>query len=73
MRKPKTPRRSRLIRKWDGTLVAATETHTEAAPAVDTETPARPSHTPRHPELFFEMNQEDELTGTFDDQRTTTP
>ncbi len=66
MRKTKTPRRSRLIRKWDGTPVAVTETQNEATSDVKSEAPAKPSHTLAHPELFFEMNHEDEFTDTLD-------
>lgn len=66
MRKTKTPHRSRLIRKWDGTPVAETETQTAATPDVEPEAPAKPRHTLAHPELFFEMNREDELTDTLD-------
>jgi hypothetical protein len=66
MRKTKTPRRSRLIRKWDGTPVGSTEPETSAIPDVESEVRSRPSHTLQHPELFFEMNPEDELTDTLD-------
>lgn len=66
MRKTKTSQRSRLIRKWDGSPVGEAET----PPAAEAETQAapqsHPSHTLNHPELFFEMNREDELSDTLE-------
>lgn len=66
MRKSKTPRRSRLIRKWDGTPVGEAELQSTAQPELEATLPPQPSHTQLHPELFFEMNPEDEFSDTLE-------
>lgn len=66
MRKTKTPHRSRLIRKWDGTPVGEAEPPQTAQTEVQSTPPSRPSHTLTHPELFFEMNHEDEFSDTLE-------
>jgi hypothetical protein len=66
MRKTKTPQRSRLIRKWDGTPVGEAEPQPTAQTEAQTTPPSRASHTLNHPELFFEMHHEDELSDTLE-------
>ncbi len=67
MHKPKPPRRSRLIRKWDGTPVVESEATTES-PATNiarsTQSVVDQPETPG--DLAFEFEREDELSGTFE-------
>ena len=67
MRKPKPPRRPRLIRKWDGTPVNATDASGQPIP------PEEPglSHGMSHSmtsgrEVTSEIEREEELTDTFE-------
>jgi len=67
MHKPKTPRHSRLIRKWDGTPVAESDAAverpaTEIAPA--SQSPVDQTQMQR--ELVFDFEREDELSDTLD-------
>ena len=64
MRKTKTPRRSRIIRKWDGTPVAENEPVDQGPTASDASTGIAQGNGPahRHDELSIDFNQEDELT-----------
>ncbi len=66
MRKTKTARHSRIIRKWDGTPIADAP-ETQHGP-VETVTPAMPT-APRREELIFEFDHEGELSDSLDVER----
>lgn len=64
MTKPKGPRRSRLIRKWDGTPVQPEEATTASTTEKGSAAPLapQPQRTEERDELGFDFEHEDELT-----------
>ena len=67
MRKTKSPRRSRLIRKWDGTLVNETDATGQPDPIDAAELSPRELHSITADRgLNFDSERGDELTDTLE-------
>lgn len=64
MPKPKVPRRSRLVRKWDGSPVQPEEASTAKTTEEGSDAPVspQPQRPPERDELVFDFEHEDELT-----------
>ena len=66
MRKTRNTTRSRIIRKWDGTLVADT---TPPSDHIDGTAPPPTAAPTKSEDLIFEFAPEDELSDTLDVDR----